>query len=220
MLNKVPYKFYDFIESRTWLLGVLIAIFVSFGPLAEITPLFAKANAVKAPEGVKPYSAERLAGFEVYVKSGCYTCHSQMIRHLSFETQRYGTASIAEESVYDRPMQWGSKRTGPDLARIGGKYTDEWQRAHLMDPRSVVPESNMPRYAWLADRPVDVHNLQGTMRVYQQYYGAPYTDEEIENAPNAVKGKSQLDVLIAYLQGLGIDNVIQGAAPEHEAGKL
>jgi cytochrome c oxidase cbb3-type subunit II len=117
-------------------------------------------------------------------------------------------------------MQWGSKRTGPDLARIGGKYTDEWQRAHLMDPRSVVPESNMPRYAWLADRPVDVHNLQGTMRVYQQYYGAPYTDEEIENAPNAVKGKSQLDVLIAYLQGLGIDNVIQGAAPEHEAGKL
>lgn len=220
MLNKVPYKFYDFIESRTWLLGVLIAIFVSFGPLAEITPLFAKANAVKAPEGVKPYSAERLAGFEVYVKSGCYTCHSQMIRHLSFETQRYGAASIAEESVYDRPMQWGSKRTGPDLARIGGKYTDEWQRAHLMDPRSVVPESNMPRYAWLADRPVDVHNLQGTMRVYRQYYGAPYTDEEIENAPNAVKGKSQLDVLIAYLQGLGIDNVIQGAAPEHEAGKL
>lgn len=220
MFNKIPYKIYDFIESRTWLLGVLIAVFVSFGPLAEITPLFAKANAVKAPEGVKPYSAERLAGFEVYVKSGCYTCHSQMIRHLSYETQRYGPVSVAEESVFDRPMQWGSKRTGPDLARVGGKYSDEWQRAHLMDPRSVVPESNMPRYNWLADRPVNIHNVQESMRVHKEYYGAPYTDEEIEEAPNKLKGKTQMDVLIAYLQGLGIDNVIQGADKPHEVDKL
>lgn len=220
MFSKIPYKFYDFIESRTWVLGILIAIFVSFGPLAEITPLFAKANAVKAPEGVKPYSAIRMAGFEVYVKNGCYTCHSQMIRHLSYETQRYGAVSVAEESVFDRPMQWGSKRTGPDLARVGGKYSDEWQRAHLMDPRSVVPESNMPKYDYLASQPINVHNLQGTMRVHKNYFGAPYTDEEIANAANAVKGKSQLDALIAYLQGLGVDNVIQDAAHPHEADKL
>ncbi len=216
---KLPYKYFEAIEKRAWLLGVLTAIFVSFGGLAEIVPLFAAANAVKAPEGVKPYSAIRLAGFETYVKSGCYTCHSQMIRHLSFETQRYGLVSTADESVYDRPMQWGSKRTGPDLARIGGKYSDEWQRAHLMDPRSVVPESNMPKYDWLSHKPINVKNLQGSMRAMQTL-GTPYSDEEIAAAAAAVAGKTQMDALIAYLQGLGIDNKVQGAEPAHEADKL
>ncbi len=216
---KIPYKFYEAVEKRAWLLGILTAIFVSFGGLAEIVPLFAAANAVKAPVGVKPYTPLRLAGFETYVKSGCYTCHSQMIRHLSFETQRYGLVSTADESVYDRPMQWGSKRTGPDLARVGGKYSDEWQRAHLMDPRSVVPASNMPKYDWLAQKPVNIKNLQGSMRAMQKL-GTPYTDEEVEAAAAAVQGKTQMDALIAYLQGLGVDNVVQGAEPAHEADKL
>ena len=202
---KIPYKFYEAIESRTWLLGVLTALFLSLGGLAEITPLFAAANKVEAPEDVKPYSAERLAGFEVYVHSGCYLCHSQMIRHLGFETQRYGAPSIAQESVYDRPMQWGSKRTGPDLARVGGKYSDAWQLQHLIDPRSVVPASNMPRYDWLQNKAVDAKTLQSRMRALRKL-GVPYTDEEIENSVSEVEGKTQMDVLIAYLQGLGIDN--------------
>ena len=216
---KIPFKYIEAIEKRAWLLGVLTAIAVSLGGLAEIVPLFAAANAVKAPEGVKPYSALRLAGFEIYVKSGCYTCHSQMIRHLPFETQRYGLVSTAEESVYDRPMQWGSKRTGPDLARVGGKYSDQWQRAHLMDPRSVMPESNMPKYDWLAAKPINVQNLQGAMRAMQTL-GTPYTDDEIDRAPADVAGKTQMDALIAYLQGLGIENVVQGAEPVHKADKL
>lgn len=202
---KIPFKYFEAIEKRTWLLGILTAAFLSLGGLAEITPLFAAANSVKAPEGVKPYSAERLAGFEVYVHSGCYLCHSQMIRHLSFETERYGPVSVAEESVFDRPMQWGSKRTGPDLARIGGKYSDAWQRQHLIDPRSVVHESNMPKYGWLEDKTVNAKTLQNRMRAMRKL-GTPYTDEEIEAAFTDVEGKSQMDVLIAYLQGLGIDN--------------
>lgn len=203
----MKFKYFEAIEQRTWLLGIMTAIFVSFGGLAEITPLFAAANKVKAPEGVKPYTAERLAGFEVYVHNGCYLCHSQMIRHLSFETQRYGPASVADESVYDRPMQWGSKRTGPDLARIGGKYSDLWHLEHLRDPRSVVAESNMPKYDWLESKSVNAKRLQSRMRAMRTL-GTPYTDEEIEGAVAAVEGKSQMDVLIAYLQGLGIDNSV------------
>lgn len=199
------YKYFEAIEKRTWLLGVMTAIFVSFGGLAEIVPLFAAANSVEAPKDVKPYSPLRLAGFETYVQNGCYLCHSQMIRHLGFETQRYGVASVAEESVYDRPMQWGSKRTGPDLARIGGKYSDAWQRQHLLDPRSVVPESNMPKYGWLENESIDAKVLQSRMRALKKL-GTPYTEEEIASAEEAVKDKTRLDALIAYLQGLGIDN--------------
>lgn len=204
---KFKFKYFEAIEQRTWLLGILTAIFVSFGGLAEITPLFAAANSVKAPEGVKPYTAERLAGFEVYVHNGCYLCHSQMIRHLNFETQRYGAASVADESVFDRPMQWGSKRTGPDLARVGGKYSDLWHLEHMRDPRSVVHESNMPKYDWLENKTVDAKTLQSRMRAMRKL-GTPYTDEDIEGAISAVEGKSQMDVLIAYLQGLGIDNSV------------
>lgn len=204
---KFQFKYFEAIEQRTWLLGILTAIFVSFGGLAEITPLFAAANSVKAPEGVKPYSAERLAGFEVYVHNGCYLCHSQMIRHLSFETQRYGVASVANESVFDRPMQWGSKRTGPDLARLGGKYSDAWHLEHMRDPRSVVPESNMPKYDWLEKVTVDAETLQSRMKA-MRLLGTPYTDEDIEGAISAVEGKTHMEVLIAYLQGLGIDNSV------------
>ncbi len=199
------YKYFEAIEKHAWLLGILTAIFLSFGGLAEVLPLFVAANKVEAPEDVEPYDPLRLAGFETYVQNGCYVCHSQMIRHLGFETARYGQHSTAEESVYDRPMQWGSKRTGPDLARVGGKYTDEWHREHLKDPRSVVPSSNMPRYNWLEDKDIDAKRLQGSMRAMQRL-GAPYTDEDIEQAAKAVEGKTQMDALIAYLQGLGIKN--------------
>ena len=209
-MGSSKYKYFEAIEKRTWLLGVLTAVFLSLGGLAEIVPLFAAANSVKPPEDVKPYTPLRLAGFETYLHNGCYLCHSQMIRHLGFETQRYGVASVAEESVYDRPMQWGSKRTGPDLARVGGKYSDAWQRQHLVDPRSLVPASNMPKYGWLENMDIDAETLQARMRALRTL-GAPYTDADIDGAVEAVKGKSQMDALIAYLQGLGIDN----RAPEN-----
>lgn len=212
-MKNSKYKYFEAIEKRTWLLGVLTALFLSLGGLAEIVPLFAAANSVEPPKGVKPYSPLRLAGFETYVHNGCYLCHSQMIRHLGFETQRYGVASVAEESVYDRPMQWGSKRTGPDLARIGGKYSDAWQRQHLIDPRSVVKESNMPKYGWLEGMDIDAETLQARMRALR-LLGAPYSDEDIAGAPKAVEGKSQMDALIAYLQGLGIDNKAQDNATQ------
>lgn len=200
------YKYFEAIEKHLVLLGVLTAIMVSLGGLAEITPLFMEANKVQPADGIKPYDPLRLAGRDVYVSEGCYLCHSQMIRALRFETQRYGDYSVASESVYDRPFQWGSKRTGPDLARVGGKYSDLWQRLHLMDPRQVVPESNMPGYPWLADRAIDGVDMQARMRVLRML-GDPYTDADIDGAPEAVKDKTEMDALIAYLQGLGIDNV-------------
>jgi cytochrome c oxidase cbb3-type subunit 2 len=200
------YKHFEAIEKHAGLLGVLIAIMVSIGGLAEITPLFIKAHAVEAPPGFKPYDALRLAGKDVYVREGCHTCHSQMIRTLRFETQRYGDYSVANESVYDRPFQWGSKRTGPDLARVGGKYSDDWQRLHLIDPRKLVPESNMPGYPWLQDRTIDGAGIQARMRALR-LLGDPYTDEDIAGAPAAVAGKTELDALVAYLQGLGVKNV-------------
>ncbi|RAP55708.1 cytochrome-c oxidase, cbb3-type subunit II [Oleiagrimonas sp. MCCC 1A03011] len=207
----MAYRHFEWIEKNAGLLGVLTAIMVSLGGLAEITPLFMQAHAVKAPAGVKPYDPLRLAGRDVYVREGCYLCHSQMIRSLRFETQRYGHFSTAAESVYDRPFQWGSKRTGPDLARVGGKYSDQWQRMHLMDPRSVVPESNMPSYAWLARNTIDIHDIQARMRVLRKL-GDPYTDSDIDSATTALKGKTELDALIAYLQGLGIKNEPGGKA--------
>jgi cytochrome c oxidase cbb3-type subunit 2 len=212
------YQHFETIEKHAGMLGVLIAIMVSLGGLAEITPLFIKAHAVEAAPGFKPYDALRLAGKDIYVREGCYLCHSQMIRSLRFETQRYGEHSVASESVYDRPFQWGSKRTGPDLARVGGKYSDAWQRLHLTSPRSVVPESNMPNYPWLENAAIDGEDIQARMRVLQ-LLGDPYSDEEIAAAPAAVAGKTELDAIVAYLQGLGVANVPaagDGVEQDHE----
>jgi cytochrome c oxidase cbb3-type subunit 2 len=191
------------IEQNAALLGIVIVILVSLGGLAEITPLFVQAHTVAPAPGVKPYDALRLAGRDVYVREACYQCHSQMIRTLSWETQRYGHASEASESVYDRPFQWGSKRTGPDLARVGGRYSDAWQRAHLLAPRNLVPESNMPNYPWLARRELDYADITARMRVLRRL-GDPYTDQDIASVYDAVKGRTELDALVAYLQGLGV----------------
>jgi cytochrome c oxidase cbb3-type subunit 2 len=202
----LQYKYLEKIEKNAGLLGALIALMVSLGGLAEITPLFIKAHTVEPAPGFKPYDPLRLAGKDVYVREGCYACHSQMVRTLRFETQRYGDYSAASESVYDRPFQWGSKRTGPDLARVGGKFSDEWHRLHLLTPRKVVSESNMPNYPWLAERTVDGEDIQARMRVLK-LLGDPYSDEDIAGAPAAVKDKTELDALVAYLQGLGVRNV-------------
>jgi len=201
----MAYKHFEAIEKHAGLLGILIAIMVSIGGLAEITPLFMEAHSLKPPPGVLPYDPLRLAGRDVYVREGCYLCHSQMIRALRFETERYGHYSTAAESVYDRPFQWGSKRTGPDLARVGGKYSDQWHRLHLMDPRQLVPPSNMPGYPWLAENKLDAADIQARMRTLRRL-GDPYSDADIAGAPAAVQGKTEMDALIAYLQGLGIRN--------------
>jgi len=190
------------IEKNVGLMAVLIAVAVSFGGLAEIVPLMFQAEAIQPLPGVKPYPALQLAGRDVYVREGCYNCHSQMVRTLRFETERYGHYSLAGESVYDRPFQWGSKRTGPDLARVGGRYPDDWHRVHLLNPRDVVPESNMPSFPWLAENTVDGEQVAGRMRALQTI-GDPYSDAEIKQAPDAVSGKTELDAVIAYLQALG-----------------
>ena len=193
---------HDKIERNVGLMGVLIAVAISFGGLAEIVPLMFSAEQVEPLPGMKPRPALEQAGFDVYVREGCYNCHSQMVRTLRFETERYGHYSLAGESVYDRPFQWGSKRTGPDLARVGGRYSDDWHRVHLMDPRSVVPESNMPAYPWLAETPVDGAAITANLAALRTL-GHPYTDEDLQGAAAAVEGKSELDALVAYLQGLG-----------------
>lgn len=190
------------VEKNVGLMGVLIAVAISFGGLAQILPLMYQAEAIEPLPGVEPYPPLALAGRDIYVREGCYNCHSQMVRTLRFETERYGHYSLAGESVYDRPFQWGSKRTGPDLARIGGRYSDEWHRVHLIDPRDVVPESNMPGYPWLERNELDAAEIQTRMRVLRRL-GDPYTDEAIEAAPDEVVGKTEMDALIAYLQGLG-----------------
>ena len=190
------------VEKNVGLMGVLIALVISFGGIAEIIPLMFQAQIVKPLEGMKPYPPLELAGRDVYVSEGCYGCHSQMIRTLHSETARYGHYSVAGESVYDHPFQWGSKRTGPDLARVGGRYSDDWHRVHMTNPRAVVPESNMPGYPWLADRFFDAEEIKERMRALRAL-GHPYSDEEIDSATEALRGKSQLDALVAYLQGLG-----------------
>jgi cytochrome c oxidase cbb3-type subunit 2 len=190
------------VEKNVAVMAVLIAVAISFGGLAEIVPLMYQAETIQPLPGVKPYPPLQLAGRDVYVREGCYNCHSQMIRTLRFETERYGHYSVAGESVYDRPFQWGSKRTGPDLARVGGRYSDDWHRAHLLDPRSVVPESNMPAYSWLGDTLVDGEFTRQKMQALRAL-GDPYSDEEIAGAAAAVTGKTELDAVIAYLQGLG-----------------
>ena len=190
------------VEKNVGLMAVLIAVAVSFGGLAEIVPLMHQAEAIRPLPGVKPYDALALAGRDVYVREGCYNCHSQMVRTLRFETERYGHYSLAGESVYDRPFQWGSKRTGPDLARVGGRYSDDWHRVHLMNPRDVVPESNMPAFPWLAKDAVDGATVQEHMRALRRL-GDPYTDADIAKAAAEVEGKTELDAVVAYLQALG-----------------
>lgn len=193
---------HETIEKRLNLMMVLIVVAISIGGLVEIVPLMFSADATEPDENIVPYSALRLAGRDVYVSEGCYNCHSQMIRPFRSETERYGPYTTAGETVYDRPFQFGSKRTGPDLARVGGRYSDAWQRLHLMDPRALVPESNMPAYTWLADKMVDPELVTTKMRALK-FLGHPYSDEEIAGAAAAVTGKTEMDALIAYLQELG-----------------
>lgn len=190
-------------KSVPWLV-VLTLLVISVGGLVEIVPLFFQKSTTTPVAGVTPYDPVRLTGRDIYIREGCYLCHSQMIRPFRAETERYGHYSVPGESVYDHPFQWGSKRTGPDLARVGGRYSDVWQRAHLLNPRDVVPESNMPAFPWL-DRPLksaDVENIETKMRALRKV-GVPYTDAEIAAAPKALEGKTELDALVAYLQGLG-----------------
>jgi len=193
---------HETIEKRLNLMMVLIVVAISIGGLVEIVPLMFSADATEPDENIVPYSALRLAGRDVYVSEGCYNCHSQMIRPFRSETERYGPYTTAGETVYDRPFQFGSKRTGPDLARVGGRYSDAWQRLHLMDPRALVPESNMPAYTWLVDKMVDPELVTAKMRALK-FLGDPYSDEEIAAAAAAVTGKTEMDALIAYLQELG-----------------
>ena len=196
------------IERNVFLMIVFTLLTVSVGGLVEIVPLFfqhstttpidQKGNALD----VKPYDPVRLIGRDIYVREGCYNCHSQMIRPFRAETERYGHYSVAGEYIYDHPFQWGSKRTGPDLARVGGRYSDEWQRVHLLNPRDVVPESNMPAFPWL-DRPVRGDDIQDKMRALNKVGLHKYSDEEIAAAPAALEGKTELDAVVAYLQGMG-----------------
>jgi cytochrome c oxidase cbb3-type subunit II len=190
------------VEKNVGLLAVLVAVVVAVGGLVEIVPLMRQAEVVEPLPGMTPYPPLELAGRDVYVREGCYNCHSQMVRTLRFETERYGHYSLAGESVYDRPFQWGSKRTGPDLARVGGRYSDDWQRVHLMNPRDLVPESNMPAYPWLAETPVDA-TLVATKLRRLAMLGDPYTQADFDAVAAAVEGRTELDALIAYLQGLG-----------------
>ena len=189
-------------EKNVGLLIIFTLLVISVGGIVEIVPLYFQKSTVEPVEGLKPYSPLELTGRDIYVSEGCYNCHSQMIRPFRAETERYGHYSVAGEFVYDRPFQWGSKRTGPDLARVGGRYSDDWHRVHLINPRDVVPESIMPGYPWFQENMVDVDIIQTKMRALRTL-GAPYTDEEIENAPEQLKGKTQMDAMVAYLQRLG-----------------
>ena len=191
------------VETNNFLMIVLIFIVLLFGGLVEIVPLFFQKSTTQPIEGLKPYTALQVAGRDIYVREGCYNCHSQMIRPFRAETLRYGAYSLAGEFVYDHPFQWGSKRTGPDLARVGGRYSDEWHRIHLNNPRDVVPESIMPAYPWLEKNAVDSASISAHMRGLRTL-GAPYSDEEIAKAPEEVKGKTEMEAVIAYLQVLGI----------------
>ncbi len=194
---------HEVVEKNVSLMAVLIVVVISVAGLVEILPLIFEKSLVGEPaEGIKPYNALALEGRDVYIREGCYGCHSQQIRPFVSETERYGPYSIAGESVYDRPFQWGSKRTGPDLARVGGRYTDDWHRAHLISPRDLVPESNMPGFPWLEKRFID-GEVTTTKLKRLQMLGDPYSDEEVANAAAMVEGKTEMDALIHYMQGLG-----------------
>lgn len=191
------------IETNSWLMLVLTLLVISVGGAVEIVPLFLQRSTTEAAPGVEPYNPLQLAGRDVYLSEGCYGCHSQMIRPFRAETLRYGDFSTAGEFVYDHPFQWGSKRTGPDLARVGGRYSDDWHRVHLNNPRDVVPESNMPAYPWLSEQLVDPEQVKDNMKAMKRL-GVPYTDEQIEKSGEFVDGKTKQDALVAFLQGLGV----------------
>ena len=193
---------HELIERKVGLMAVLVIIVISIGGLVEIVPLIFDSQVRDPAEGIEPYPPLQLAGRDIYVREGCYGCHSQMIRPFRAETERYGHYSLAGESVYDRPFQFGSKRTGPDLARVGGLYSDEWHRLHLIDPRILVPESNMPAYPWLEHGKLNARSIEGRMLALRRL-GHPYTDEQIAGVEDALAGKTELDAVIAYLQGLG-----------------
>ena len=195
---------HEVIEKSVNLMMVLIVLAVSIGGLVELLPLMVSDETTKPAENIEPYSPLRLAGRDVYIREGCYGCHSQMVRPFRSETERYGPYSTAGESVYDRPFQFGSRRTGPDLARVGGRYSDAWHRLHLEDPRALVPESNMPGYPWLNEQMVDPELVTAKLRTLKML-GDPYTDEQIEGAAAQVDGMTEMDALVAYLQGLGIN---------------
>ncbi|MBE0549834.1 cytochrome-c oxidase, cbb3-type subunit II [Hydrogenophaga sp.] len=190
------------IETSNFLMIVLILLAVAVGGIVEIVPLFFQRSTTQPVEGLKPYTALQLAGRDIYTREGCYNCHSQMVRPFRSEALRYGQWSVAGEFVYDHPFQWGSKRTGPDLHRVGGKYSDEWHSIHLNNPRELVPESNMPAYPWLLEATVDPADMAPRMKALRTV-GVPYTDDEIAQAAEAVKGRTEMDALIAYLQVLG-----------------
>jgi len=191
------------VETSNFLMIVLILLVVAIGGLVEIVPLFFQKSTTEPVQGIKPYTALQLAGRDVYLREGCYNCHSQMIRPFRAETLRYGHYSVAGEFVYDHPFQWGSKRTGPDLHRVGGKYSDEWHRIHLVNPRDVVPESNMPAYPWLEQNKVDAGGIEPRMKALRAV-GVPYSDKEIAEGPAQLKGKTEMDALVAYLQSMGL----------------
>ena len=194
---------HDLIERNQALLIVLVILVVAVGGLVEIVPLSFQKSVTEAVAGLKPYSPLELTGRDIYVREGCYNCHSQMIRPFRAEVERYGPYSVAGEFVYDRPFQWGSKRTGPDLHRVGGRYSDDWHRIHLTNPRDVVPESNMPGYPWLAKTPADADSIQAKLTALRRL-GVPYTDGQMKAAPSELAGKTEMDALIAYLQNLGV----------------
>ena len=190
------------LEKNINLMAIWIILVISIAGLVELLPLIAQDKYIEASEGIEPYPALQLAGRDVYIREGCYGCHSQQVRPFRSETERYGPYSMAGESVYDRPFQWGSKRTGPDLARVGGRYSDDWHYIHMINPRDVVPESNMPGYPWLADNQVNPQKVQDRMRALQTL-GDPYSDGQIEAAEAELEGKTEMEAIIAYLQGLG-----------------
>jgi cytochrome c oxidase cbb3-type subunit 2 len=192
---------HEIVEKKIGLMGVFIAIVISIGGLVEIVPLYFQTSVIEPSPGIKPLPALALEGRDIYVREGCYNCHSQMVRPLYGDTERYGHYSLAGEAVYDHPFQFGSKRTGPDLARVGGRYSDEWHRIHLMNPRDVVPESNMPGYPWFATSAIDAKQTPGKLRALRMV-GVPYTDDDIDGASEAVNGRTEMDAMIAYLQTL------------------
>ena len=202
MSQDIPVSGHERIETNNFLMIVLILLVVAVGGMVEIVPLFFQRSTTQPVEGLKPYEALELVGRDIYLREGCYGCHSQMIRPLNAETLRYGHYSMAGEFVYDHPFQWGSKRTGPDLHRVGGKYSDEWHRLHLENPRDLVPESNMPAYPWLTQQAIDPASMPPRLSAMRRL-GVPYTDADIAASAEAVKGKSEEDALIAYLQSLG-----------------
>lgn len=193
---------HELVEKHVGWLAVFAIIAISIGGLVEITPLLFQKQVQEPVKNLRPYTALELEGRDIYIREGCVGCHSQMIRPFRAETERYGHYSVAGESVWEHPFLWGSKRTGPDLARVGGRYSDEWHYVHLIDPRAVVPESNMPAYPWLAERTLDGRLTERKMRAFQRL-GVPYTDEDIEGAGERVRGKTEMEALIAYLQSLG-----------------